>query len=76
MSGLKFYKRHLEKKFPNLFTEAWTSRIIELPTENSFPIKIDQLAATTSKRKADDDNNIVSLESNDRYKLNGWTFDN
>jgi len=39
-------------------------------------MKIDQLAATTSKRKADDDNNIVSLGSNDRYKLNGWTFDN
>jgi len=40
----------LEKKFPDLFTEVSTSKIIELPTENPSSIEADPLAATTPKR--------------------------
>jgi len=50
LQALKFYKKHLEKKFPSLFTKALTSKIIELPTENPPPMKVDLLIVTISKR--------------------------
>ena len=50
VQALKFYKKYLEKKFPNLSTEVLTSKIIELPTENLFSIEVDPLAVTIPKR--------------------------
>jgi len=75
VQALKFYKRYLEKKFPDLSTEASTSKIIKLSTKNLSPTEVDLLVATTPKRWADNDN-IISLGSNNRYKSNGWTFGN
>jgi len=60
----------LEKKFPDLSTEALIFRIIKLPTENLSSIKVDLLVAITLKRWVDNDN-VVSLESNDKYKSDG-----
>ena len=39
-------------------------------------MKVDPLTTTTPKRWADDNNDVVFLGSNDRYKLDGWTFGN
>ena len=68
VQALRFYKKCLKKKFSNLSIETSTSKIIELPAEDSPPMKVDPLAATISKRQVDDNNYIVSLESNDRYE--------
>jgi len=46
VQALKFYKKHLEKKFSNLSTEASTSK---LPTENPPPIEVDILTVTIPK---------------------------
>ena len=48
--ALKFYKKCLKKKFSNPSTEASTSKIIELPTENPSPMKVDLLTVTILKR--------------------------
>ena len=66
----------MEKKFSDLSTKVSTFRIIELPTENPSSIEIDLLIATTSKRWIDDDDDVVSLGGNDRYKSDGWTLSN
>ena len=50
VQALRFYKKCLKKKFPNLSTEVSTSKIIELPTENSPPIEVDLLTAAIPKR--------------------------
>ena len=39
-------------------------------------MKIDLLTAATSRKWADDNNYIVSLESNNGYKLDSWTLGN
>ena len=39
-------------------------------------MKVNLLAVTTPKRWADGDNNMVSLGSNNEYKLDSWTFGN
>ena len=39
-------------------------------------MKVDPLTTTTPKRWADDNNDVVFLGSNDRYKLDGWTLSN
>ena len=65
----------MEKKFSDLFIEASTFKIIELPADNSSLMEVDQLIATTLKKWADNDD-IVSLESNDGYKSDGWTLGN
>jgi len=66
----------LEKKFPELPIKVSISRIRELPAENSSPMKVNPLIVTTSRKWADDDNHVVSLESNNKYKLDSWTFGN
>ena len=43
-------------------------KIIELPTENSPPMEVNPLTVTIPKRWADDDDYVVSLESNNGYK--------
>jgi len=76
VQALRFYKKHLEKKFSNLPTKISTSKIIELPTENLSPIKVNLLTATILKNWVDDDDYAVSLESNDGYESNSWTCNN
>jgi len=76
VQALRFYKKYLEKKFPNLSTKASISKIIELPTENPPPIEIDPLTAIIPKRWTDDDDYAVSLESNDGYESDSWTHNN
>ena len=61
MQALKFYKRYLEKKFPNPSTEVLTSKIIELPTENPPSIEVDPLTVIIPKIWADNNDYIVSL---------------
>jgi len=39
-------------------------------------MKIDLLTAATSRKWADDNNYIVSLESNNGYELDSWTLGN
>ena len=70
---LKFYRKHLEKKFPNLFAEISISKIIELSTENPSLIEVNLLTVTIPKRWTD---YIVFLESNNRYESDSWTHDN
>jgi len=72
----KFYKKHLEKKFPNPSTEAFTSKIIKLPTENPPSIEVDPLTVTIPKRWADYNDYVVSLESDNGYESNSWTHGN
>jgi len=76
MQALKFYKKHLEKMFSNLSTEASIFRIIELPAEYPPLIKIDPLTTTISKNWADNNDYTVSLRSNNGYKLDSWTLSN
>ena len=64
---LKFYKKCLEKEFPNLSVEVLTSRIIKLFTKNPSFIKVDPSIITTH-RKWVDDNYVVSLRSNNKYE--------
>jgi len=66
----------LKKKFSDSSTKASTSKIIELSAKNSSPIEVDLLVATSPKIWADDNNDVVSLESNDEYKLDNWTLSN
>ena len=51
-------------------------KIIELPTENSPPMEVDPLTVTIPKRWADDNDYVVSLESNNGYESDSWTCDN
>ena len=66
----------MEKKFSELSIKVSISRIRELPAENSSPMKVNSLIVTTPRKWADDDNHVVSLESNNKYKLDSWTFGN
>jgi len=66
----------LKKKFSDSSTKTSTSKIIELSAKNSSPIEVDLLVATSPKMWADDNNDVVSLESNDEYKLDNWTLSN
>ena len=50
VQSLRFYRKCLEKKFPNLSTKASTSKIIELFAENPPLMKFDLLTATIPKR--------------------------
>ena len=76
MQALKFYKKYLEKKFFNQSTKASISKIIELPTENPSLIEVNPLIVTIPKRWANDDNYVVSLESNNEYESDSWTCNN
>jgi len=66
----------LEKKFSDLSIKASTSRIIELPTKNPSPIKVDPLITITPRKWADNGNYAVFLRSNNKYELDGYTFGN
>jgi len=68
VQALKFYKNYLEKKFFNPSTKASISKIIELPIENPSLMEVDPLIVTIPKRWADNDNYVVSLESNNEYE--------
>ena len=76
MWALKFLKKCLEKKFSNPSTKVSTFKIIELPAENPSPIEINLLIAIIPKRWANNDNYVVSLESNNRYESDSWTHNN
>ena len=39
-------------------------------------MKVNSLIVTTPRKWADDDNHVVSLESNNKYQLDSWTFGN
>jgi len=71
VQALKFYKKHLDKKFTDLSVKTLTSRIIELSTESPFPIEVDPLIAATPRKWTNNDNYAVFIESNDRYELYG-----
>ena len=66
----------MEKKFPNLSTEASTFKFIELPTENLSLMEIDSLIVIIPKMWVDNNDYAVSLRSNDEYELDSWTHDN
>jgi len=66
---LKSHKKHLKKKFPDLFVKALTFKIVELSTKNFSPIKANLSIAATLRKWADDNNHVIYLESNNRYKL-------
>ena len=68
MCLLKFYKKYLEKKFPNLSVEALIYRIIELSTKNPSFIKVDPSIITILRKWVDNDNYVVSPRSNNRYE--------
>jgi len=72
----KYKHWNLKKKFSNPFTEASISKIIELPTENPSPMKVDPLTVTITKMWVDDDNYAVSPESNNGYESDSWTYSN
>jgi len=76
VQALRFYKKHLEKKFSNPSTETSTFKIIELPAENLSLMEIDPLTATIPKMWADNDDYMVSLGSNDGYESDSWTCNN
>jgi len=73
---LKSHKKHLEKEFSDLFVKALTFKIVELPTRDFSPIKANLSIVATLKKWVDDNNHVVSLGSNDRYKSDGWTPSN
>jgi len=50
VQALKFYKKHLDKKFTDLSVEALTSRIIELPAESPSLIEVDPFIAATPRK--------------------------
>ena len=71
MQALKFYKKYLKKKFPDLLIKTLTFRIIELPTKDLYFIKINLSIVATSRRWINSDNYAVSLESNNEDEVNG-----
>jgi len=71
VQALKFYKKYLKKKFPNLSIKTLTFRIIELLTKDLSSIKVELSIVATLRRWANSDNYTVSLESNNEYEING-----
>ena len=60
---LKFHKKYLEKKFPNLYVKVLISRIIKIPAKNPSLIKVDLLIVATPRKWADNDDYTVSLRA-------------
>jgi len=65
-----------EKKFPDPSIKASISRIVKLSAKDPSPIDIGLLTTATSRKWVDNNNYVVSLESNNGYKLDGWTLGN
>ena len=66
---LKSHKKYLKKEFPDLSVKTLIFKIVKLPTRDFFPIKANLSIAATLRKWADNNNHVISLESNDMYKL-------
>jgi len=67
----------LEKKFPNSSVEVFMSRIVKIiellsakVQSNFFTMEVNLSTAFTSRKYADNNNYVVSLESDGEYNLN------
>ena len=76
MQALKFYKKYLENKFSDLFIMALISRInkvvepllTKIQSDPSF-IEIDLPITSTLRKWTNNNDYVISLESNNRYNL-------